>query len=387
MLRYNLARALLAKGELDPARLQLEEAIKLRTDFIAARELLARISLSNGDAGKALLQAEETLKLDKNNLSAHLARSSALLMLGERDKAHQELNLITAAYPDNAEARYQVGYLAWQEKDYKKASQAFGDLYKANPKDTRGLVGVVETLASENRLNEAIAEVDKSVRAEPERRDLKLTRANLLVRAQRYDEAIALYQELIQKEPNDGDLLFRLAETYRLKGDLNMAMEFFRKSSQAAPNDTLSLLQLSLLMEGTGQSERAKPIYEKILGLQNDHPVALNNLAYIKAQEGNDLDGALTMAQRARQKMPESTAIADTLGWIYIKKNMTEDAVRVFSDLTQKEPKNPMFHYHYGMALLQKGDKPSAKRELEAAMKNNPSKNAADKIREMLAQN
>jgi predicted Zn-dependent protease len=295
--------------------------------------------------------------------------------------------LITAAYPDNAEARYQVGYLAWQEKDYKKASQAFGDLYKANPKDTRGLVGVVETLASENRLNEAIAEVDKSVRAEPERRDLKLTRANLLVRAQRYDEAIALYQELIQKEPNDGDLLFRLAETYRLKGDLNMAMEFFRKSSQAAPNDTLSLLQLSLLMEGTGQSERAKPIYEKILGLQNDHPVALNNLAYIKAQEGNDLDGALTMAQRARQKMPESTAIADTLGWIYIKKNMTEDAVRVFSDLIQKEPKNPVFHYHYGMALLQKGDKPSGKRELEVAMKNNPSKNDADKIRELIAQN
>ena len=43
------------------------------------------------------------------------------------------------------------------------------------------------------------------------------------------------------------------------------------------------------------------------------------------------------------------------------------------------------FHYHYGMALLQKGDKPSAKRELETAIRNNPSKDDAGKIRQLLA--
>jgi tetratricopeptide (TPR) repeat protein len=384
MLRYNLARALLAKGELDPARAQLEEAIKLRTDFIAAREMLAKIDLAKGDGGKALQQAEETLKLDRNSLPAHLARSSALLMLGERDKAHEELNAITKAYPQNAEARYQVGFLAYQEQDFKKAGQVFGDLHKSNPTDQRGLVGVTETLASEGRINDAIAEVDKSIQTEPDRRELKLTKANLLTRAQRYDEAIALYQDLIQKDPNSGNLLFNLAETYRLKGDLNQAMDYFRKASQAAPNDTLSLLQLSLLMEGTGKGDQAKPIYEQIIKLQPDHPVALNNLAYIKAQEGGDLDSALTMAQRARQKSPDSTAIADTLGWIYIKKNMTEESIRLFTDLVQKEPKNPVFRYHYGMALLQKGDKSSARRELELAMKNNPSKDDAEKIRDLL---
>ncbi len=385
MLRFNLARALLAKGEVDPARVQLEEAIKLRTDFIAAREMLARIYLAKNDGGKALQQAEETLKLDRTSLPAHLARSSALLMLGQKDKAREELSAITKAYPNNPEAEYQVGSLAWQEQDFKKAGQVFGDLYKSNPRDPRGLTGVVETLASEGRLNDAIAEVDKSLQAEPDRRDLRLTKANLLARAQRYDEAIVLFQSLIQKEPNAADLLFRLAEVYRLKGDLNLAMDYFRKASQAAPNDTLPLLQMSLLMEGTGRGEQAKPLYEQIIKLQPDHPVALNNLAYIKAQEGTDLDGALTMAQRARQKQPDSTAVADTLGWIYIKKNMTEESIRLFTDLVQKEPNNPVFRYHYGLALLQKGDKSSAKREFDLAMKNNPSKDDADKIRDLLA--
>jgi len=181
-----------------------------------------------------------------------------------------------------------------------------------------------------------------------------------------------------------GDLYLRIGETYRRKGDLNVAIDTFRKASQAAPNDTASLLQLGLLMDGTGKREQAKPIYEQILKIQPDHPVALNNLAYIKAEEGVDLDQALTMAQRARQKLPNSTDIADTLGWIYIKKNLSDDAVRVFHDLVAKEPKNPTFRYHYGMALMQKGDKLAAKRELEVALSSNPSKDEGGKIRELL---
>ena len=181
--------------------------------------------------------------------------------------------------------------------------------------------------------------------------------------------------------------MFRIAETQRRKGDVNTAIETFRRASQVAPTDTKPLLQLGLLMDGTGRRDQAKPIYEQVLKLQPDQPIALNNLAFIKAEEGVDLDEALTMAQRARQKMPDAPNIQDTLGWIYIKKNLSDDAVRVFKDLTDKNPTNPSYHYHYGMALLQKGDRPSAKREFETAMKDNPSKDDAGKLRELIAAN
>ncbi len=384
LLRYNLARALLAKNEAEQARIQLEEAIKLRSDFVAARELLARIYLAKDDAPKALQEADAIIGLDPKNLQAHLARSSALLMQNDREKAHQELNYITTTYPQNAEARFQVGFLAWQEQDYTKANQVFNDLRKANPEDLRGLVGVVETLAGQNRLQDAIAEMKKAADAEPDRRDLKIALGNLYVRDEQYDKAIQLFEGVLTENPKDAAMLFRLAETYRRKGDLNKSIDLFRRSSQAAPNDTNPLLQLGLLLDGTGRREEAKPIYEQILKINPAHPVALNNLAFIKAEEGVDLDQALTMAQRARQTLPNSTDIADTLGWVYIKKNLSDDAVRLFTDLVRKDPANPMFRYHYGMALLQKGDRPSARRELETALKNNPSKDEQGKIQELL---
>jgi tetratricopeptide (TPR) repeat protein len=384
LLRFNLARAMVAKGDIEAARLQLEEAIKIRPDFLAAREMVARIYLSKGDAARALKSSDDILAMDRNNLQAHLIRSSALIGMNDRDKARQELEYITKAFPQSAEARYQVGFLAYQEKDYKRAEQIWGDLYKANPNDPRGLMGVTETYAAENRIPEAIKEMQKASDREPQRRDLKMMLANLEVRAERYDDATKIYAGLLEKEPKSPDLLLRLAETQRRKGDLNAAVENFRRCSQEAPSDTQCLLHLGLLLEATGKRDQAKPIYEQILKIQPDQPVALNNLAYIKAEEGVDLDQALTMAQRARQKAPGSMDIADTLGWIYIKKSLSEDAVRVFKDLVQRDPTNYNFHYHYGMALAQKGDKASARKEFETALQNKPSKDDEAKIRELL---
>ncbi|HEY2842172.1 MAG TPA: tetratricopeptide repeat protein [Bryobacteraceae bacterium] len=399
LLKFNYARALLAQqaldqrdpakhdqSKLDQARLQLEDAIKIRTDFIAARELLVRVYMAKPDVPKALQAAEDLLVLDRNNLTGHLTRSAALMRLGNAAKAREELQILAQLYPQNPDAQYQAGILAWQDKDYKKAEQVFTALKKDSPHDPRGLFGITETLASQNRLNDAIKEMDQAIAADPNSRDLKLGRANFYVRAQRYDEAVAAYKSLLEKEPASADLLFRLGETYARKGDINLAADTFRKDVQAAPNSTLPLLKLGLILETTGPVDQAKAVYEQILKIDPNQAIALNNLAFRKAEEGSDLDSALAMAQKARQIAPNASSMADTVGWIYIKKNQSSDAERIFKDLVIKEPANPMFHYHYGMALAQKGDKVSARRELEAALKNKPSKDDTGKIQDMLKQ-
>lgn len=384
LLHFNLARGLLAKGELEQARIQLDETVKLRPDFLAARELLTRIYVTRNEGQKAQQEAEAIIKLDPNNMAAHVARSSALLMQNDTAKAREELDFIAKTYPNNVEARYQSGYLAYQEKDYTKASQIFEDLRKSNPKDMRGLVGVVEAKANQNRLPEAIKDMESALAADPERTDLKAALANLYVRAQRYDEAIKLYTAVIEKNPKDSAVLFKLAETYRRKGDINQSMDTFRKASQAAPNDAAPLIQMALMLDGVDKHDQSKQIWEQVLRIQPDHPLALNNLAYIKAEEGTDLDGALSMARRAYQSLPNFPDVADTLGWVYIKKNLSSEAVQLFTELVQKNPKNPMYRLHYGMALMQKGDRTAAKRELEIALQNNPSKADLNRIQELL---
>ena len=385
VLRYNLARALRAKGDLEAAVLQLEAAIKLRPDFLKARDLLATLYAIKGDSPKALKEADEILSRDNNDVQAHLVRSGALLSVGDKERAHKELDYIVKSFPQNVEARYQVGYLDYLEKDFKGAEAVFGKLAKDYPKDPRGLAGLTEALAAQNRMPEAITEVRKALQSDPSNQSLQTFLAHLEVRSKDYDDALRIYSDLLKTNPRDASLMFQMAETYRQKGDLNTAAQYFRQDSQMAPNNPQPLLALALILEGTGRADQAGPIYEQILKIQPDHPTALNNLAYIKAEKGVDLEEALTMAQRARQKAPNSNEIADTLGWIYIKKNLSEEAVRMFQDLVTKDPGNATFHYHYGLALLQKGDKPATRRELEQALRDNPSKQQETEIRDVLA--
>ena len=385
LLRYNLARAYLAENETEQARLQLEAAIKIRPDFVIGKESLAALYLSKGDAGKALKEAEESIKLDPNQLPARLVRSSALLVIGDKDKAREELNTVLRMAPDNPDARYQVGFMAWQEKDFKRAGELFGSIMKNNPKDIRGVVGMVETLASQKKMDEAIKTVQTTLAQDPKRDDYRTVLANLYARSDRFDEAIKIFEELSKSQPRNGELLLRMAESQRRKGDIDTSMQTFRRASQVSQGDVRPLLQLGLMLDGTGRRDQAKPIYEQVLKIDPDQPVALNNLAFIKAEEGIDLDVAMTMAQKARQKLPAAPSIKDTLGWIYVKKNLADDAISLLKDVVKADPTNPSFRYHYGMALLQKGNRPEAKKELEEASRSKPSKDDAGKISQALA--
>jgi Flp pilus assembly protein TadD len=115
---------------------------------------------------------------------------------------------------------------------------------------------------------------------------------------------------------------------------------------------------------------------------------ALNDLAFLMADSGGKLDQALAYAQRGLQYAKDpglKSSLADTLGWIYVKKNMTDSALQTFENLVRNNPGNATFRYHLGTALYQKGDKQEARVELEAALAAKPSNMDERKIKALLA--
>ena len=102
------------------------------------------------------------------------------------------------------------------------------------------------------------------------------------------------------------------------------------------------------------------------------------------AQNGGDLDQALTLAQRAKQRLPESQEVSDTLGMIYLQKNLNDNALQIFRGLVKEQPNNATFRIHLALALLQKGDKLSAKRELQDALGARPQPADTMKIKQLM---
>ncbi len=380
--RLQLGRALMAQDQLDQAKTHLEEALRIRPDLLGAKLLLSELLIKKADFTRALGLTDEILSKNPRDMNARLIRTSALLGLGDRKRAKSELEAIVKAIPNSTDAKFQLGFINYSEGNYKDALQIFRDLRDAG--DSRGLTGIIETDVAQHDFTGAAQLVDAELKKDPKRADLRMALASILARSGQFDEAIRNFQMLIAANPKSADYEVKLAETYRLKGDFNAAMDHFRKASALAPTDVLPLSRTAMLLDGVGRRQEAKPIYEQILRIEPDNVLALNNLAFIKAEEGVDLDQALSYAQRAKQRVPQNADISDTLGWIYIKKNLSDDAVRIFRDLVKEKPANATYHYHLAMALFQKGDHPTARQECEAALKNSPSKDEQAKIKELM---
>jgi Flp pilus assembly protein TadD len=282
------------------------------------------------------------------------------------------------------EVKFRLGILELSLKNYPAAERVFQQCLDTSGGNLICLVGLAEVFTAQRQFDKAIQTLSVGQAKNPDRQEIRLALANTSVLAGKYDAAAKLFSDLIVKEPASGDLHLRLAETYRRMGNWNGAMEHFRKVKELQPNTPDAAVWLALLLHQTGREAEAKKEYEHILRLQPDNPIALNNLAYVITEQGGDLDVALTYAQRAKQKAPLSPDIADTLGWIYIRKNLTDNALTIFDELVVKQPDNATYRLHLGMALVQKRLLPRARKELEAALRSKPSPQDAQKIKELL---
>ncbi|HEY1496134.1 MAG TPA: tetratricopeptide repeat protein, partial [Candidatus Solibacter sp.] len=177
-----------------------------------------------------------------------------------------------------------------------------------------------------------------------------------------------------------GDLFLRIGETYRRKGDLAHAVTALQRSSALRPGHAIVVSTLALVLDAMGRKADAAAKYREVLELNPNDGVAMNNLA----ETGGDLDDALRLAQHALRLLPDLAEVADTLGWIYLKKNVSARAIEVFRDLVEKHPNDITYHYRLGMALAQLGDNFAASAELRAALKLNPPEELAARILHLL---
>jgi tetratricopeptide (TPR) repeat protein len=391
VLRFNLGRALLARNLLEQARVQFQEALKIRKEYVPAKLALAQLFILSHEYGSAVQAAKEVLQYDPGNLGARLVRTSGLAAMGNPALARTELEETIARYPSSSEAQLQMGALDLGQKRFKEAELRFAQTYKDHPADLRALMGIVEAYSLQNENDKAIQLLQDELAKNPSRLELKNALGHVAMLAGKWDLAAQQFQAILAVRPDTGEVYVPLGQALAAKGDNDGATRTFEKAKQMRPTDPAPYLQLALLMDRTGRQPQARPLYEQVLKLQPDNAMALNNLAYLLAETGSpaDLDQALNLAQLARQKLPDNPDIADTLGWVYTRKKLNANALDLFRDLVAKEPapsspRFATFHYHYALALVQSGDKQRAKKELKAALECKPSPDQAAKIRELM---
>jgi Flp pilus assembly protein TadD len=102
------------------------------------------------------------------------------------------------------------------------------------------------------------------------------------------------------------------------------------------------------------------------------------------AERDTNLDVALQLAQAAKAELPEVPEVNDTLGFVYLKKNLHSLAVAPLRLAVERDPQNPLYRFRLGLAYAGSGNKDAARRELQRALEMKPDFPGADEARRVL---
>ena len=384
-LRYALGRALVTTGKTEEAGKEFREAIDRQPTATGPRYARADLALRRGDYAEALTESAAILKLRPNDPRARLIRASALTGSGSLADATQELRNLLTEIPNLTEADLQLGRVYVLQQKLPEAEALFR---KHRGPDAAGFVaaqGLAQCLLLRNEPQKAIDILKEEIGRAPDPNAARLALADTALRVKQYPLAIEQYQALIAKDPKSSSLKHRLATAYELTGDHESAITTLQTAIQSDKDYPDTLLLLAQLLDAAGRGQEAVPLYQRLIVLRPNDAVALNNLAFSLSETGGNLDDALGLAERAKKILGEQPTVADTLGWIYVKKKMPAPAVQIFRNLVTKHPESATYHYHLGAALLLQGSKAVAKTELETALQKSASKPEQQKIRELLA--
>lgn len=386
--RFNLGRAHFARKEYDQARQEFDKAVELQPGYMPARYAQAQVAFLRGDNESALRLSEQILKLQPNSIQGLVMKSNALQRLGKNADSRALLMDILSKDPKQVDTLLELGVLDMNERKNKDAVEMFRRARESQPANLRGLLGESMAYLRDGQTDKSVQLIQDEVQKQPQNDDLMREMGNAQMAANRPEEAIKTYQTLLGrlKDPRlQGEIWTRVAQCYRLRNDLPHSIEAMEKARVGIPDNAALATNLGQLYDEAGRPDLARKNYETAIRIDPNSALALNNLAYLLTESNGDLNQAQTYAERAKRALPNMDEVTDTLGWIMLKKNLTDGALESFRTVVTKAPQNPTFHYHYAMALNQKGDRETARKECQAALANKPSNKNETEIRQLLA--
>jgi Flp pilus assembly protein TadD len=268
---------------------------------------------------------------------------------------------------------------------------------KQLPADPRAFRELALDLAQAGKHEEAVATLEELITKFPEqKKDIAvvntLTQCRLL--AGQNQGALESAREAVKLDSNDfiaqywlGSALGRVGKNQEAIDHFKTMLEKFANNEEAVKRTRsgLSVIYVNLDRFAEGEKE-----LEILLEKEPDDPGINNDLGYLYADQGKNLEKAESMIRKAVEEEPDNSAYLDSLGWVLYKRGRVKEAVEPLEKAAASKESNsdPTMHDHLGDIYysLKQADKAKScwERAEKIAAKSSPPDKKLSEIRKKL---
>lgn len=383
--RFLAGRAALELGDVDRAISELREAMRSDSQATSAAALLARVLYERGEYTEALRVskiAQRQRDGDRPAMMVVVARSFA--GLGQYDDARNVLEGLRQRPDTKLLAQVELASLEFDAEGPKAAIASIetSGLDLAAPVNAELLRAWVDAMLASGQGPGALARIESILERQPGQASTHELRGVVLTRLGRDDEALAALEKSIAIDPDYAAGFAGLATLAARTNDLAKAVEYFDKAAELAPNASAYPYSAAQLALASGDRDGAETRLREVVRKHPNHAGARNDLAWLLAEQGKDLDRALQLVEGALL-IETNPDFLDTLGWVRFQRGEFSGAAAAFEQAVAERPDSPSMRYHLGLALSRSGDAERARDEFEAALEAGAFPESEDTRREL----
>jgi tetratricopeptide (TPR) repeat protein len=382
---YYLAIAYIQSNNPAQANSELQQTLRVAPGNPLALTALANLNFQQGKYSVAQLYAEEFLQKNQANPDAHLMLGRILLKLGQTKQAGGEIAAAEKLAPNDPSVHDSLGLFYFAEKNPEESETEFKTALQENPKNVGVLTDYINLLLSQKQQAQATALVANFVVQNPNEAAGHFLMGQMYMLENNNSAALSETQKGLQLDPKNVSAYLQMGQIYKNQGNNSAAIQAYEQGMALGPSAPI-VTEIGNIYENEGDMSKATNEFQKALNMDPNFAVAANNLAWIYAEQGQNLDIALELARKAKSEQPEVPNFTDTLGWVMFRRGDYTGALPLLQDCVKKAPDSAEFHFHLGMVLVADGQKTEGKAQLQAALQMKLDNQDAEQARKALSQ-
>lgn len=395
LLYYHLGTALDQTGSSAEADRCWRKAVRLRPDLMQAQLALAKSAMRDGDMPALEQAASELVRLLPALPDGYAMRAFSQTKQGHLAQAEKDAEKAISVSPGSAQGYIQMGNLRASEKREDDALQFYREALDRAPSSAEALNGLVNVYLGQNQAVKALSAIEEQISRAPQSSAfydlLGSTRFEHRRNSGDLQKSEAELRKSTELDAQNADAWLKLGQIEATRGAVDDAITTSKQALQRNPKQVAFYLLIGRLYERKGELERARQSYQQALTIDSANPQACNAMAHLLAQTGGNLDLALSLAQTAHRALPDAATVSDTMGWVLYQQGAYKSAIALFREALKaaeksKSSDDPTLHYHLALAYAKDRQQSSASRELERALKTDPSLPGAGEVRKLLEQ-
>jgi len=267
-----------------------------------------------------------------------MVSAKAQAQRGKMADAEKLLATVIANEPGNLDARFMVAMTNAAQGRTDVAVSQIESGRKLQPDDTRWSLALAALHSRRGEKVLARKTLEEAMAKSGEKPELLEKLATLQIELKDGTGALQTFENLLKKNATSFEYRLGRAGAQALAGDRQGALKLYADLQKTQPDDVRVWLQPAALLGEMGRTSEARLAYGEALRLNPNHPMVLNNLAWLLLERHEDEREALELAQRAKRSAGQSAEVDGTLAAAYSRLEMHRNATAVYEEMLSYLP-------------------------------------------------